>query len=207
MDNEITHTSYIQRIKNSFIAIPIGLILFIASFYFLWCNEGNSIRLSQKEDFIKNNAIEISSDNINRENDSKLIATNGSVYSDQTLSDSIISIENALNLERHVEMYQWIEKEQNKTQSNIDGSTTKITTYSYKKAWSSTEHNSDKFKKTGYNNPKFPLYSKTISSDIAYMGDFMLNLYKIEQINDYENVQDIPINDNYKIFDNYQQSA
>ena len=85
----------------------------------------------------------------------------------------------------------------------MDGSTTKITTYSYKKAWSSTEHNSDKFKKTGYNNPKFPLYSKTISSDIAYMGDFMLNLYQIEQINDYENVQDIPINDNYKIFDNY----
>ena len=49
---ETTTTTYGQNVKNSFGGIILGLILFIASFALLWWNEGNSVRLIQKGDYI-----------------------------------------------------------------------------------------------------------------------------------------------------------
>ncbi len=118
--------------KNSFAGAVLGLILFIASFVLLWWKEGNRIKLTQKEDFIMENTIILQSDSEKRKNDDKLVMINGSVVAKETLTDSILSIDNALNLKQIVEMYQWVETQRTKKQNNMGGSTTKTTTYSYK---------------------------------------------------------------------------
>ena len=206
MDNnftEITTTTYGQNVKNSFFRMVFGIILFFASFILLWWNEGNSVRLIQKEDFINKNAIVANSSTINKNNDMKLIATNGSVYSDEILSDSMVTVDNVLNLTRTVEMYQWIEKKQTEEKRSADGGTTKTTTYSYEKTWDKFEHNSDKYKKTGYNNPKFTFKSKDLTVNEAKMGEFKLNRNQISRIGGYRNIEKLEPKENFKIIDNY----
>ena len=206
MDNnftEITTTTYGQNVKNSFAGIVFGIILFFASFILLWWNEGNSVRLIQKEDFINKNAIVINSSTINRNNDMKLIATNGRVYSDENLSDSLVTVDKALNLARTVEMYQWVEKKQTKEQRASDGGITKTITYSYEKKWDKTEHNSDGYKKSGYSNPKFTFKSKDLTANEAKMGEFKLNRNQILRIGGYRNIENLEPMENFKIIDNY----
>lgn len=200
---ETTVTTYGQNVKNSFGGVIFGIILFFTSFALLWWNEGNSVRLIQKEDFINKNAIVANSATVNRNNDLKLIATNGSVYTDETLSDSIISVNKALNLTRTVEMYQWIEKKQTKEHRNAGGSTTKTTTYSYEKKWDKFEHNSDKYKKSGYSNPKFTFKSKDLTVNEAKMGEFKLNRNQISRIGGYRDIENLEPIEGFEIIDNY----
>ena len=42
---ETTRISYGQNIRDSFVGVLFGIILFFASFILLWLNEGNSVRL------------------------------------------------------------------------------------------------------------------------------------------------------------------
>lgn len=206
MDNKFTEVAtltYGQNIKNSFSLVIFGIILFIASFFLLWWNEGNSVRLIEKEDFINKNAIAVNSTAINRSNDMKLIATNGSVYTDETLSDFMVTIDKALNLKRTVEMYQWIEKKHERKQKNMGGSTTKTTTYTYEKKWDDSVHNSNRFKQAGYTNPKFTFKSKALTVNRAKMGDFKLNSDQISQIGGYRRINRLEDRVDYKIIDNY----
>lgn len=200
---ETTTTSYGQSVKNSFGGVIFGLILFFASFVLLWWNEGNCVRLIHKEDFINRNAIAVNSNMVNRSNDTKLIATNGSVYTDETLSDSMVTVTKALNLTRTVEMYQWVEKQHTQEHRNSNGSITKTTTYSYEKKWDKTEHNSDKFKKPGYNNPKFLYKSKNLSANSGTMGDFKIDKNQISRIGKYRDIEKLEPAEGFEIIDNY----
>ena len=154
---EIRRVSYFDNIKKSFGGMIFGFILFLASFVLLWWNEGNRVSLSQKEDLISEKTIVLSSPIINRENDNALVMISGPVYSNETLSDPMISVNNALNLKRDVEMYQWVEKKNTKKHNSFGGSTTEITNYSYQKMWDKEEHTSDNFHMAEYQNPKFTI--------------------------------------------------
>lgn len=200
---ETKTTSYGQGVKNSLGGVIAGIIIFILSFVLLWFNEENCVRLIHKEDFINKNAIAVNSNMVNRSNDTKLIATNGSVYTDETLSDSMVTVGKALNLARTVEMYQWVEKQHTQKHRTSNGGLTETTTYSYEQKWDKTEHNSDKFKKTEYNNPKFTYKSKLISANSGTMGDFKLDKNQIAIIGNYQDIEKLePVKD-FKIIDSY----
>lgn len=206
MNNQFTETetiSYGNNVKNAFGNIIFGIILFLASFILLWWNEGNSVRLIQKEDFINKNAVAVSSNSVNRANDSKLIATNGKVYTDETLSDSLINVGKALRLNRKVEMYQWVEQKKVEKHKNIGGSVTKTTTYSYEQKWDDLEHNSNNFKHSGYENPAFPIKSTDISAANGKMGEFIINENQISKISGFKNITKLAPLSGYKISDNY----
>ena len=108
---------------KNFGSLVIGIILFFAAFGLLWWNEGNSVKKINIANYTNKNAIEVSSNNIQRDNDNKLIATNGQALTSSTLSDGFVNSPNTLVLERTVRMYQWIEESE-------DGKTV------YKKDWS-----------------------------------------------------------------------
>lgn len=207
MNNQFIETnriSYWQNIKNSFIGAILGLILFIASFVLLWWNEGNRINLTKNEDFIIENTIILQSDSAKRKNDDKLVMINGSVVAKETLSDSILSVDNALNLKRTVEMYQWVEtKTKTTSHNNMGGSTTNTTTYLYQKKWDNKEHNSDNFKRTEYKNPKFTFKDKIISASGASMGNFKIMQSQVSKIEAYQPINRLNHIDNYKVVDNY----
>lgn len=200
---DIQRTSYLQNIKNTFGGIVFGIILFICSFILLWWNEGNAVRLSQKENFITENITILSSTTADRNNDERLIMVKGTVFTDETLSDATLSVNNALNLKRIVEMYQWIENESTQTKNNLGGSTTQTTTYSYEKKWSSQEHNSNNFHNKEYENPKFTIHSGTISANNATLGDFTINHNQISKIKDYRSLYKLTPSNQYQISDKY----
>ena len=154
---KVTHTSYGGRIKNSIVGVIIGIILFVASFVVLWKNEENGARLSNIEKYIQKNAVEVLSESPDRDNDGKLIVTNGKLITNESLSDENLMVRNALVLKRDVEMYQWVEDKQTERTKNAGGSTTETTTYSYTKKWSGGEIDSNNFHESGHVNPPFTL--------------------------------------------------
>lgn len=194
--NEVKHNSNEESVKTSFLKFPIGVFFIISSIASLWINEYFNILSIKKINLIKEYAIEISSSKIDRNNDDRLISTNGSVYSNETLKDTLISVNNALVLQRTVEMYQWNEIKHSRKKN-------RSTKYSYKKIWSNTELNSDKFKNRGYRNPKFYINDKTISVNKASMGDFKLNQEQLNKMTSFFPITLSQPQKNYIIHNNY----
>ena len=110
-----------------------GLILFLLSFVILWWNEGNNVAQIYKANCMEKNAVEVSANQINRENDNKLVQLSGKAITDATLSDDIITVPNAFALQRTVEMYQWQENVSEETTDKLGGGTTETKTYSYER--------------------------------------------------------------------------
>ena len=169
--------------------LVIGIILFFGAFCLLWWNEGNSAKKINIANYTNKNAIEVNSNSIQRDNDNKLIATNGSAQTSSTLSDEFVNSPNTLVLERTVKMYQWIEDSE-------DGKTV------YKKEWSEIEQNSDDFEDKSHRNPKFTIVSKEYAASNATLGQYNLSEKKIGLITPQKEFSNLPEKTGYKIIDN-----
>ena len=174
---------------KNFGSLIVGIILFLGAFYFLWWNEGNSARKINIANYANKYAIEVSSNNVQRYNDNKLIATNGLAKTSSTLGDEFVTSPNTLVLVRNVQMYQWVE-------DNEDGKTI------YKKEWSDIEQNSDEFEDKSHKNPRFLFSSKEYIAQRAKLGKYDLSekqIGMIEPQKEFLNLQEKP---EYKIIDN-----
>ena len=169
--------------------LVIGIILFFGAFCLLWWNEGNSAKKINIANYTNKNAIEVNSNNIQRDNDNKLIATNGSAQTSSTLSDEFVNSPNTLVLERTVKMYQWIEDSE-------DGKTV------YKKEWSDIEQNSDDFEDKSHRNPKFSIVSKEYVAPKATLGQYNLSEKQIGLIDPQKEFSNLTEKTGYKIIDN-----
>ena len=196
---ESTKISFGQNIKNSLSGVIFGLILFLLSFVILWWNEGNNVAQIYKANYMAKNAIEVSAEQINRENDNKLIHVSGKATTDATLTDNIITIPNAFVLKRTVEMYQWQENVQTESKDELGGGTTETKTYSYEKVWSEDAINSEDFEKAGYNNPKFPIQSEDFYAEKGKLGEFNLTSRQTNAMNDCIEYTNLPQKWEYKI--------
>ena len=196
---EVSKISFGQNIKNSFSGMIFGLILFLLSFVILWWNEGNNVAQIYKANFMAKNAVEVSAEQINRENDNKLIQVSGKAITNATLTDGIITVPNTFALQRTVEMYQWRENVETETKDELGGGTTETKTYSYEKVWSEDQIDSDDFKKAGYNNPKFPVESAEYYAESGKLGAFKLTNKQTHLMNEYSEYTDLPQKAEYKI--------
>lgn len=199
---KVENISYGNRIKNSFMGVIVGLMLFLTSIFFTCVNEASYIDNIKKINLMKENAIEISSSKIDRSNDNKLISTNGSVYSDETLQDEFIKIDNALALKRTVEMYQWRERKYTHENRNNGISSKSITKYYYDKIWTDRELNSNDYNDKSYKNPKFSVHNKIISVNKAFMGDFELIPEQLLEMTSFSSVTISDPKINYMIYNN-----
>lgn len=200
--NEISNISYGKNITNSFVGVIIGLILFVLSFIVLWKNEGHSVEQIAKANYINKTAIEISADTIDRANDNKLVQLAGNATTDTTLTDGIITLQNVFALSRKVEMYQWEEDVETKTENEIGGNTTETKTYSYEKVWSEDAIDSKNFKKPYYTNPAFPLKSADFYAKSGKLGEFNITEKQTKSMNDYLEYENLPQIAGYKICQN-----
>lgn len=197
---EISKISFGQNIKNSLSGTIFGLILFLLSFVILWWNEGNNVAQIYKANFMAKNAIEISADQINRENDNKLVQLSGKALTDATLTDGIITVPNAFALSRTVEMYQWEENVDTETNDEVGGSTTETKKYTYNKVWSQNAIDSNDFKKAGYINPKFPFVSEDLFAESGKLGEFKLTSKQSNAMSEYFEYNNLPQKCEYKIY-------
>ena len=82
--------------------------------------------------------VSASVDSVSASNEEKLVHVSGLTKTDEVLADEAFGIsENAIQLVRDVEMYQWVEESSTQTEKKLGGSEERTTTYEYDKAWRS----------------------------------------------------------------------
>lgn len=182
--------------RNIFGAVIFGFILFAASFLLLFINEFNYVNKIKIADFAEKNAITISSDTLSPSNENKLVHVTGEAYSQQTLSDSIISIPKAIAFFRDVEMFQWEEVKKHKDKNKIE--------YTYRKTWSRHLINSDNFESTVYKNPpEMRCENKELYADNVGFGKFYLSKSIISTINSITKITQLPYNNKFKTYNGF----
>lgn len=182
--------------KNIFGTAILGFIILIASIFALFINEHNYVNAIKIANFAEKNAIIVSPKDLNPSNDNKLIFTNGSAYSQELLTDSIIRIPNAIALFRDTEIYQWEEIRKHRDNNKIS--------YTYRKTWSKNLINSDNFESSAYKNPKKMKYEpKNIYAHNIGLGKFYLSEEIIKNINSISKITQLPYNSNFKIYNGF----
>ena len=141
--------------KSSIGGVLVGAVLCIAAFPVLWVNEGRAVKTAQglKEGVAVVATVE--ADKIDPAHEGKLIHVSGPVTTEIPLTDPVFGIkQQALQLIREVEMYQWKEASHSTTKEKIGGGKETTTTYTYKKVWSDKLIKSSAFKEQkGHANP------------------------------------------------------
>jgi hypothetical protein len=126
-----TTTGYGTRIGKSIGGALAGVLLFFGSFVLLYMNEGRT-DLSK----IAKTAIELPASGVDATAEGRLVSGSGVVTSAETLGDAVYLRDGKyLAIDRSVEMYAWVEKVTEKSQTNVGGSETTTTTYDYVMEW------------------------------------------------------------------------
>ncbi len=183
---EVTRTSYGDRIGNSFKGIIFGIILFIAGTALLYWNEGRAVRTGDAINEAQLATVELPSiDTIDTAFNGKMVHATGKAITKDVLKDSVTGVNaNAIALIRNVSYYQWVEKSRTKEEKNLDGSVTKVTTYTYEKKWVGSPVNSSSFKKSSNheNSVLLELKSKTWTAENVSFGAYALPEYLIKSV-------------------------
>ncbi len=157
------------RMKNSVSGIFGGIILVIIGIVVLVINERNNVINIRDTKELTKVYVDVSSEKVDKENEGKLIATNGKLeYNDEVLKDSKFNISISTPvLIRKVEVYQWEEEKEESDDS---------TTYNYKKVWSDELIDSKDFNKSSsHTNPT----SKPYENESQYASEIKVGAYKL----------------------------
>lgn len=192
---EISSQSWFDRIRESIKSFLFGLALFIGAFPVLWFNEGRAVRTEKSLKEGAGAVITVPSDRVVPANDHKLVHLTGKAATTETLADADFGVSaNAVKLRRQVEMYQWEEKKESKTEKKVGGGSETRTTYSYAKTWSDSPINSSSFKEADdHQNPgALPYESAQKTAEKVTVGAFALTPALVGQMDDYD---PIPVDD------------
>lgn len=206
MVQEVTTTSWFGRIKNALIGVFVGIILIIAALFLVFWNEGNALHTAQSLEQTESVLISVANAPIDSKNDMRVVYISGLATTENVLKDKIFNIsETAIQLNRKVEMYQWKEEIETKTEKQVGGSEQEVKTYTYKQVWSPDEIDSSEFKEqAGHQNPTvMPIKSKIQYAQDVNVGDFVLPADLIKQISgdksvDLSNVNLTALKERYK---------
>ena len=192
-----------KKIGNSFFGIIIGLIMLVGGTVLLWWNEGNNVKNLKTTDELSKELINVSSEEVNKDNEGKLVATNGKIVVGSEVNDYLFGIKvNSAHLKRKVEMYQW--KEEKHTDSNDKE------TYSYTKEWTEELIDSSNFKEYGHKNPTSMSYkTDDFKASSVKVGAFSLTSDQILSMSTDKELligNEKPIG-NMKIVDNYMTTS
>ncbi len=161
-----------ERLRNSFTGIIIGIVLIIAGIGLLIFNESNNVKNIKTVDEIREVAIDIDS-TYDATNDGKLVNFSDEVVTDASITDSIFNITvDGVKLYRTVEIYQWVETTKKEDDKTI---------YEYHKEWMTYLVDSSGFNNKTYDlNPVYVEYQEaSFVANTVTIGDFILSDYQI----------------------------
>jgi len=184
----VTSESWFTRIKNAFVGILIGLVLFFVAFPVLFWNEGRSVKTYKTLKEGGGSVISVASDKVDPANEGKLVHVTAKADTGATLSDPVFGVSaKVLKLKRIVEVYQWKESRESKKEKKLGGSEETVTTYSYSKDWSEGLIASSKFNKSAeHQNPTvMPYASQEQSAQEVTAGAFVLSPSLVGKITGY----------------------
>lgn len=162
--------------KNKSGGILVGIIFILAGIFLLWFNEGRTVKTKAAIMEAEDEYIDVSSETIDKNNDGKLIATNGKLeVSYDGATDTTFDIHVAKpKLKRTVEMYQWKE-------TCEDNNGNEVCRYSM--VWDDEIINSNAFEDATHNNPSsMPYSSETFTADGSKIGGFSLDRELLNQL-------------------------
>ncbi|HHF7347431.1 TPA: TMEM43 family protein [Legionella feeleii] len=187
MTEEISTRSWGSRIKDAFIGIFAGILLIIGSFVLTFWNEGHGLHRAQSLIEAQRVLISVPDAPVDNKNNLRVVYFSGLATTKDILTDSFLGIkENAIGLTRTVEMYQWKEYTETKTESQMGGSEKTTKTYNYKKIWSQKLLDSSSFNdQAGHQNPAaMPVESQQQYAQTVTVGDFLLPQSLIGEISE-----------------------
>ncbi len=182
---EVSSQSWFSRIGQSIKGILFGLILFIVAFPVLFWNEGRAINTQKSLEEGAAAVISIEAQPVNPQNEGKLVHLSGQATTTDELGDPQFNIKTqAISLSRNVQIFQWQEHTESKTEKEVGGSTKTTKTYTYSKEWSSNLKHSSSFKHPqGHENPTHvPYQANSWYAQSVTVGDFALNNTLIKEI-------------------------
>jgi hypothetical protein len=185
---EVTTTSWFSRLGGSLAGVAVGFILFFASFFVLYWNEGRAVEAALALDAGAKAVITVSADKVDPANEGKLIHLAGRAAAPGRVEDPAFHVGSTglLRIERKVEMMQWREQSETKTEKSVGGSETTTTTYRYVKEWSETPLNSTDYKKRqGHENPPMPYRTTAFDAEGAKLGAFTLDKSQLQKLGNF----------------------
>ena len=140
---EIERTGYFSRIGNSIKAALFGILVFFASFFVLYINEG-----LQKDGDVLQDATQISAEEVQSVDGLAAVVGEISAIDPIAGDNEVLKLRDrsAIYLGREVETYAWIETADIRDEEAIGGSVTRYTEYSYNKDWTNTPADTSSFK-------------------------------------------------------------
>jgi hypothetical protein len=173
----VTQQGWGSRIGGSIKGVIVGIILAIAAVPLLFWNEGRAVKRAKTLAEGSGKVVTVPATAVDAAHEGGLVHTSGAATTAETLRDPMFGIEkaNALALERKVEMYQWVQKEEKQERKKLGGSTETVTTYTYSTEWTDSPVDSASFEETsGHENPSFPFEGETWRAADVRLGAFHL---------------------------------
>ncbi|MFK7767301.1 MAG: TMEM43 family protein [Mariniblastus sp.] len=174
----ISNQSWFSRMGGAIKGVIFGCLLFLIAIPVLFMNEGRSVRRAKGLAEGAGSVVEVETDQVDAANEGKFVHLSGTATTKEPLADEVFGIVfDGIRLERHVEMYQWVETTSKKTKKKLGGGTKTITTYDYEQKWAPKLVNSSEFEQAeGHQNPTQMPYEqfKTQANDVE-LGAFKLS--------------------------------
>jgi Transmembrane protein 43 len=179
---EITHVSWFSKLTDSCFGAIVGLLLFVASFFVLFWNEG---RLNQAE-FAKS-AVDVSTIASPTAAQGKFVSASGFIRADSPLDDDLFLLPGKyIVVNRTVEMYAWKETKNTEREKHAGGSETQVTTYSYDSEWANQPEDSKHFRyEQNHRNPPKPFADKLFKVPSAQIGRYAIDINSLSNVTNY----------------------
>jgi hypothetical protein len=194
--SEVSNQSWFGRLGGAFKGILVGLLLAAVAIGLLFWNEGRAVHrartLAEGRGIVR---AEVSPETIDPANEGQLVHMSGTAHSDATLADETfaITVDNAIKLVRHVEMYQWRENKETRKRKKLGGGRRTETTYRYEQVWSDQPIDSSGFHQEGKStyrggNPPMPYRTETWTAAEVHFGAFRLASSQVNSISNFQPV-------------------
>ena len=183
---KVTEKGFFSTLAESVKKVVSGLALFLLAFPLLLWNECRSVQTAKSLDEGAGLVVEVDATAVDPGNQGKLVHISGEAKTVETLKDPVLAVEaKGLRLQRSVEMYQWIEREEKKTKDNKE-----VTTYYYEKGWSPNLVDHTSFEEIdGHVNPSsMPFESESWMVSRATVGGWEMSSAQIEKLYNWEDL-------------------
>lgn len=169
---QVEQVGFGASLMESIKGVAVGALLFLASFWVLWWNEGR-VDLSE----VAKKSVELKADSVDKGAEGKLVAVTGELKTEDKLEDpQFLKPGNFLRLDRDVEMFAWVERKRTETTKKTGGGKEVKTTATYEKKWTSDPQPPGKFiEPKDHENPSLTLEKRSVSAEHATVGAYPFN--------------------------------
>ncbi|MBR5745508.1 MAG: hypothetical protein IKX94_09350, partial [Muribaculaceae bacterium] len=155
---EVKTTNYGGRLKESCSGIMAGIIMFIAGTALIWWNEDRTKKTADMLDEAQEVCVDVESvKTVDPALNGSLIHATANAITPDTIADPQFAEvrSNAIKICREAQYYQYVEESHTETKEKVGGTKEEITTYTYKKQWTSSPVNSGDFHDPAYQGKNF----------------------------------------------------